>query len=267
MRVRVSGATGAMESMHAERISPAEAARAVFAERYGGARVVFLAGSVLRGEATPASDLDLVVVYERLPHAYREAFLHAGWPVETFVHDPETLGHYFEADRRRGIPSLARMVFEGVEVPRASEFSAGLKRTAAGLLEAGPPRWDAAELTLRRYRLTDWVDDIRHPRTPAELVASGTFLYADLADFFLLSQNLWAAHSKTIPRRLREVDAGFAERFMSAFEALFAEKRQGPVIALVEEVLRPFGGPLFEGFRRDSAPEDRVTASAPPADA
>lgn len=250
--------------MHAERIKPAAAAREIFAGRYNGARVVFLAGSVVRGEATPTSDLDLVVVYERLPHAYREAFLHAGWPVETFVHDPETLAHYFEADRRRGIPSLARMVSEGIEIPESSPFSGGLKRLASQLLEAGPPRWDKAELMTRRYRLSDWVDDIRHPRTPEELVASGTFLYADLADFFLLSRSLWTAHSKTIPRRLREVDAGFAQRFRDAFEALFAEKRQGPVIALVEEVLQPFGGILFEGFRRDSTPDDRAPSAAPP---
>lgn len=253
--------------MHAERIKPVEAARAIFAERYDGARVLFLAGSVVRGEATPTSDLDLVVVYERLPHAYREAFVHAGWPVETFVHDPETLRHHFESDRRRGIPSLMRMVTEGIEIPGASQFSADVKRSASELLEAGPPRWDAAELMRRRYRLSDWVDDIRHPRTPEELVASGTFLYADLADFFLLSRSLWTAHSKSIPRRLREVDAGFAERFRNAFEALFAEKRQGPVIALVEEVLAPLGGPLFEGFRRDSAPDDRAPSTATPADA
>lgn len=253
--------------MHTERITPADAAREIFAERYDGARVLFLAGSVVRGDATPASDLDLVVVYERLPHAYREAFFHAGWPVETFVHDPETLRHYFEIERRRGIPSLARMLTEGIEVPGASQFSADVKRSAAKLLEAGPTRWDAAELMLRRYRLSDWVDDIRCPRSPEELVASGTFLYADLADFFLLSKGLWTAHSKTIPRRLREVDARFAERFRDAFEALFVEKRQGPVIALVEEVLEPFGGILFEGFRRDSAPEERAPSDAPHADA
>lgn len=239
------------------RIEPREAAVEVWRERYAEARVVFLAGSVMRGEATPASDLDLVVAYERLPHARREAFLHAGWPVETFVHDPETLRHYFEVDRRRGVPSLMRMVVEGLEVPSPSEFSDELKRLASELLAAGPPRWDESELSLRRYRLTDWVDDIRHPRDDAELVASGTYLYADAADFYLRSRNLWSAHSKTIPRRLREVDPGLAERFRLAFESLFSEKRQGPAVALVEEILEPFGGLFFDGFRLDAPPENR----------
>ena len=211
---------------------------------------MFLGGSVMRGEATPASDLDVVVVYEQLPNAYREAFVHAGWPVEAFVHDPETLEHFFELDRRRGLPALMSMVGEGVEVPESSEFSARWKRRAVELLEAGPPPWDEEELTLRRYRLTDWVDDMRFPRSADELVATGAYLYQDAAEFYFRTRGLWSAHSKTIPRRLRRTDEAFAERFLKAFDALFTEKRAEPAAALVEELLEPFGGPLFEGFRK-----------------
>lgn len=214
---------------------------------------MFLAGSVIRGEATPASDLDIVVVYERLPNAYREAFAYGGWPVEAFVNDAETLEGFFELDRRRGLPAMMSMVWEGVEVPEASDFSDRLKRLARELLEAGPPPWDAEELTLRRYRLTDWVDDMRFPRSGEELVATGAWLYQDAAEFYFRTRGLWSAHSKTIPRRLREADADFAERFLRAFDALFAGKRPEPAVALVEELLEPFGGLLFEGFRREAS--------------
>lgn len=238
--------------MNMSKSSPVEAVRAVWRERYEGARVVFLGGSVMRGEATPTSDLDIVVVYERLPNAYREAFMYGGWPVEAFVNDAGTLEGFFEADRRRGVPAMLNMVWEGVEVPEASEFSARLKRIARELLEAGPPPWDEEELTLRRYRLTDWVDDMRFPRSDEELVATGAWLYQDAAEFYFRTRGLWSAHSKTIPRRLRETDALFAERFLRAFEALFAEKRPDPAIALVAELLEPFGGFFFEGFRKEA---------------
>jgi hypothetical protein len=241
--------------MDTSRLSPEEAAQRVWRERYAGARVLFLGGSVMRGEATPASDLDVVVVYERLPNAYREAFIHEGWPVEAFVHDAETLERFFEADRLRGLPSLMSMVGEGVEVPGPSEFSARCKRRAAELLEAGPPPWDEEELTLRRYRLTDWVDDLRFPRSGEELLATGAYLYQDAAEFYFRARGLWSAHSKTIPRRLRRTDEDFAEKFLRAFDALFTEKRPGPAAALVEEMLEPFGGLLFEGFRKE-APKD-----------
>lgn len=48
------------------RISPLECARGVCAQRYVEAGVVFLAGSVVREEQTTFSDVDLVIVYERL---------------------------------------------------------------------------------------------------------------------------------------------------------------------------------------------------------
>lgn len=248
--------------MFTERPSPIETARKIFAERYGGARVLLLAGSVMRGEATATSDLDIVVVYERLPHARRESFSCEGWPIEAFVHDPETMEHFIEVDRQRGVPAILRMVLEGVEVPAASEFSAGVKRRAREVYEAGPPRWDEDEMQLMRYRLTDWVDDLRQPRAAEELVGTGAYLYQDVAAFFLRSRGLWSAHSKTIPRRLREVDAVFADEFRRAFEALFVEKRQAPVIALVEEMLAPFGGLLFDGFKKDARPEERKPTDA-----
>ena len=204
----------------------------------------------MRGEATPASDLDIVLVYEHLPNAYREAFVYESWPVEAFVHDAGTLEEFFESDRRRGVPSLMSMVWEGLEVPEATEFSARLKHRARELLEAGPPPWDEEELTLRRYRLTDWMDDMRFPRSGEELVATGAWLYQDAAEFYFRTRGMWSAHSKTIPRRLRETDAAFAERFLRAFDALFAEKRPEPATALVAELLEPFGGFLFEGFRK-----------------
>jgi predicted nucleotidyltransferase len=239
-------------------VSPLEAARGVWGERYAGARVIFLAGSVMRGEATQTSDLDIVVVFEELADVYREAFTFGGWPVEAFVNDVDSLRHFYKVERKRGVPSLMRMVLEGVEVPEASEFSAGLRREAAEAYEAGPLPFDADELRLRRYRLTDWADDIRFPRSGEELVASGAWLYQDAADFFFRSRGLWSAHSKTVPRRMRETDAEFASKFLAAFEALFTEKRSEAAVALVEELLTPFGGTLFDGFRMDARLREKI---------
>ena len=39
-----------------------DAARIIREDRYAGAMAVFAAGSIVRGEGTPYSDLDLVVV-------------------------------------------------------------------------------------------------------------------------------------------------------------------------------------------------------------
>ncbi|MGB8507513.1 MAG: nucleotidyltransferase domain-containing protein [Pyrinomonadaceae bacterium] len=249
-----------MPTASTNRIDPTEAAQRIFAERHARASVLFLAGSVMRGEGTPTSDLDIVVVYQTLPNSYRESFMFEGWPVESFVHDPETLNDTFqEGDAKHGRPSLARMIVEGREIPAPSDFSASLKRRAVDFIAAGPPRWDEQDFRRMRYRLTDAVDDIRYPRTPEDLVATGAQLYELVSDFFLFSRHEWAASRKAIPPRLREVDADFAARFREAFESLFVEKHPAPVIALIEKMLEPFGGFLFDGYRHDAPATNRLT--------
>jgi hypothetical protein len=238
-------------------MTPVAAALEIFHARHAGARVIFLAGSVMRGEGTPSSDLDLVVVYEHLTTAYRESFAHRGWPVETFVNDAETLNYFLrEGDPASGFPSMTNMVLEGREIPAPCELSQSLKGIAAEVLAAGPPVWTDEELRGKRYFLTDKVDDIRHPRGDAELVATGAKLYEEAADFYLRSRGQWSAKGKAIPRRLREVDADFAARFRAAFETLFVLKRPHDVVALVEEMLAPCGGFLFDGYK-SYAPDDK----------
>src|SRR5204863_8980776 len=138
------------------------------------------------------SDLDLVVIFDKLPAAYRESFYFQGFPVEAFVHDPETLNYFLhDVDRPSGIPSLAQMILEGVEVPKPSELSGSLKELATSVLEMRPPALSEKEISKLRYNITSLVDDIRQPRSQAELVAAGTQLYEALADYYFRTNNLW----------------------------------------------------------------------------
>jgi hypothetical protein len=231
-------------------------ARLIYETQYPDAAAVLLAGSVVRGEATAHSDLDLVVLYERVPHAWRESFVCDGWPVEAFVHDVETLRYFFvEVDGRAGTPSLAAMVLEGVDVTAADPpgvVTAAAKQLAAAIIAAGPAAWDERELRQRRYVLTDLVDDLRAPRSHAERVAAGARLYELLADCILRAAGRWSARGKSIPRVLAQYDATLAARFVAAFDALFAGGDAAAVVALVDDVLRPLGGFLFEGHRLDA---------------
>jgi hypothetical protein len=211
-----------------------------------------LAGSVARGEATEHSDLDLVIVYERLPHAYRESFVDAGWPVETFVHDPETLDYFFmQVDGPAGVPSLARMVLDGIELA-PSALGQSLKARARAVLDAGPPPWSARELAQRRYMITDLVDDLRAPRSAAERVATGARLYELLGDCLLRARGCWSARGKNLPRALATVDAQLGADFVSAFERLFTAGETAPLVHFCNAALHPYGGLLFAGFRLDA---------------
>lgn len=222
----------------------------ILASKYSDAHVIFLAGSIVRGEGTAYSDLDLVVIFDKLPTAYRESFYFQGLPVEAFVHDAETLNYFlYELDRPSGVPSLAQMILEGVEVPEASDFSQTLKRLAASVIASRPPTLSEEDIRKLRYNLTNLVDDIRQPRSKDELVASGTELYKELADYYLRTNNLWSAKGKSIPRILKQADADLCLRYCNSFEELFVNGQPVKVIALAEEILEPNGGFLFDGHK------------------
>jgi len=243
------------------RADPLATASEIVARRYEGAAVTFLAGSVMRGEGTATSDLDLVVVYERIDAAFRDSFIYEGWPVEAFVHDPETLRYFFlKVDRPGGVPSLPHMVSTGTPLPCATNFSRALQAFASEVLVGGPPPWNDDKLCLSRYSITSLVDDLRSPRSRAELIATGTALYAALADHFLLGQGHWSASGKSIPRRLASVAPELASRFNEAFDLLFTSGRTEEAIGLCAAVLAPSGGWLFDGYRATAPADWRIRA-------
>lgn len=223
-------------------------------EKYPFAEIAFLAGSYVRGEATAFSDLDIVVICEDLTMAYRESFYFENFPVETFVHDAETLNYFFEQDADRGIPSLPQMVSEGIAVPEETELSRKLKNLANKILQ-NPPKISKQKLDQMRYGVTDLINDLREPRSKEELTATATELYNLLADFYFRANGLWSAKNKGVPRVLRKNDPELCEEYCESFEELFAEGNQQKVIKLTEKILKPHGGFLFDGLKLD-APKD-----------
>lgn len=220
--------------------------------RYPDAKAVLLSGSVLRGQDTPYSDLDIVVLYEELPHARRESFIHNDWPVEVFINDPETLKYFCEEfDLKSFEPIMPTMLLESVLIAGDKNFVSEIQEYAKKLIDKGPAPLTEEEHRRFRYSITDTIDDLRQPRGKAELQASGVVLYSQIANYYFRSQNQWCARSKSIPRKLHEVDQTFAKDFIDAFDNLF----QGDttlVIALTKSLLEPYGGFLFDGYTLDA---------------
>ena len=232
--------------------------RQIFDGKYPTANVILLAGSLLRGEGTPYSDLDLIDIFDQLPNAWRESFDFQGYPVEAFVHDPETLNYFlFESVRTSTSPAMARMVVEGVEVPGPSEISRSLKRIAADLIASGPPKLSDEDERKSRYTITNLIDDIRQPRSREELVASGAELYGALANYYFRTNGLWPAINKSIPRAFSKADPDLYSRFREGFDRLFTDGRCDKVITLAEEILKRHGGFLFDGYKQDASPTSR----------
>ncbi|MCF6289108.1 MAG: nucleotidyltransferase domain-containing protein [Proteobacteria bacterium] len=229
--------------------SPIETTKQLCKDKYADAMYVLLAGSIIRGEATKTSDLDIVVIYKDIVQAYRASYYYGGYPVEVFVHSLATLEYFFELDKQAGIPSLINMVEEGIEVSNGSNLSSKVKDLAHQFLKKGPPDWGITEIDNARYTITDMIDDIRDPRSVEELYATASVLYSSLANYYFRSQNLWSARGKSIPRRMAKIDASFTEIFTSSFNTLFNSVDPQKVIELSQNILAKDGGFLFNGHK------------------
>ena len=118
----------------------------MYRSRYNGASFAFVAGSILRGQGTHLSDIDLVVVFDSLEAAYRESFVLEGVPVEAFVHDAGTLAWFINDDVSRGIPSILNMIAEGASIGNALADAEMLREAVSRRLLAGPPALTPAKL-------------------------------------------------------------------------------------------------------------------------
>jgi|GEM_PF-262551 GNAT superfamily N-acetyltransferase/predicted nucleotidyltransferase len=247
----------------AERQSPYIVAEQLLSSRYKGADVAFVAGSFRRGEATESSDIDLVVIFPKLEKAYRESFIYNDWPIEAFVHDPETLNYFFwEVDAKDGTPSLPYMVVEGQPIPESHPLVYSLKSLADRVLDSGPPLFSEDQLRNARYGIGDLLDDLKSPRNTFEEKTIVAKLHEQLGDFWFRAQGRWSASGKHIPRRMSKLDEMFGEKWAAAFSSAFAGQSSN-LIQLTEDILNQYGGVLFDGYHRDAPADWRKPLLAP----
>lgn len=244
--------------MMIQRPDPMQTINKLIQERYSNAKAVFLAGSVPQKQETATSDLDIVIIFDRLPNAYREAFLYEGWPIDAFIHDPETLLYFFERiDIPSFFPALPNMVANGIQVPQETPLGNKLQQKALQLLSI-PLKVDLAALDTRRFLITDLIDDLRVVQNNHEEMAIIFRLYEKLAEFYLLAHNQWVGSGKQLAKRLTAFNAEIAKQFCSVFKQPHDTKK---IIAFAEDILKPHGGLLWDGFKSEAPKAYRMSES------
>lgn len=229
------------------RLTPIEAAHQFITKYFPNCQGALLAGSVIRGEATETSDLDIVIFDSNLASSYRESLMDFGWAIEVFAHNLTSYKQYFEQDMKRARPSLPRMVSEGIVLKDVGIIDA-IKKEANIVLEMGPEEWTIETINTKRYFITDALDDFIGCSNRAEELFIANTLAELVSEFVLRTNRKWIGASKWVVRALRQHDEEFASQFVEAFDSYYKTGEKQQVIHMVEEVLRPFGGRLFQGF-------------------
>lgn len=220
---------------------------------------LLLAGSIIRNEGTKYSDLDIVVIYQSLQRAYRESFIFDGVLVETFVHDPETVNYFLNNfDKLDNSSTLAQMIVEGIEIPYSTPLSREIKKVANEYIIAGPNELNKQNIDNMRYAITNLVDDIRDSKNKPELLGTMSYLYTSLSEFYFKANGYWAGSDKYVSRLLKKYDVNLEKKLFDAFSTAIKDVNIDKVIEIAEDILKPFGGFLFDGYRLDATEEMRI---------
>jgi hypothetical protein len=144
--------------------------------------------------------------------------------------------------------SAGQMVSSGLVIRNSAELADRLRAEAQAVVDAGPPAVDDEELALRRYGVTDGLDDVRGDPEGDETLLTAANLAREVAELHLTLASAWIGTRKWLLRQLRETNPAFADRFVSAIRA-HAGGDVTPLMALAEDVLEASGGRLFDGYR------------------
>ncbi len=224
---------------------PREILDARFPDALGG----LVAGSTARGDDTPSSDLDLIVLLAGRPAPMRRTERVQGRLVEFFVHTEDSFVAFVDRERLLRRSPLLHMCAQGLVIRDDDGRLARLQDLARDRCSTGPAGLTGDELDDRRYRLTALLDDLTDETDPVDRAALAAAVFTDVADLALVSRGHWTGTGRWLTRRLREIDPGLGERLAAGLQAAV----HGDVSALRscgDAELDRIGGSLDSGYER-----------------
>jgi predicted nucleotidyltransferase len=197
---------------------------------------IVVAGSIVRGEAGPTSDFDIVVVHAE-SWRLRDQRRFDGVPAELFVNPPERIRRYFENEHREGRPCTANMLATGEVLPGAEPIVDELVAEAREWL-AKPLAPTTIELTSRRYGAVDTLDDARDV-IASDPAAAALLLRAaveQIAAYAFWQRAMFQPRRKDLVRALGAIDPIAADH-VRAFAEARGEDALRIAVALAGHVL------------------------------
>jgi mannose-6-phosphate isomerase-like protein (cupin superfamily) len=145
------------------------------------------------------------------------------------------------------------MILNGQEVTESTVFSHQIKNVAYEYWELGPVAWEEDTIDKERFLITDLLEDIQSPVNKSEQIASAVALFVKLGNFYFRAKSKWCASNKSLIRYLELDNPELAATFIKSFDAVFQLGDAKQLIILVQKILAPYGGILWDGFRASAS--------------
>ncbi|ASF38068.1 nucleotidyltransferase [Halobacillus halophilus] len=219
-------------------------ARAFIDLYFPACQIAVLSGSVVRGEETHSSDLDIVIIDQE---PFRKSYYYCEWPIEAFVHNENSLEDAFFIETQHGVPLMTRMCAEGTVLKGGKEAEKIIEEAQGSLLE-GPSALSPSKLDELRYAISDKLDDLEGSTMPEEDIYSVSALIESLHQFILRINQKWVGEGKWMYRSLKNYDEALAGQLTKCLQSFYTRQEKGELIKFVDEILAPHGGRLFHDY-------------------
>jgi hypothetical protein len=188
---------------------------------------IVAAGTIIRGNPGPSSDLDLHVLHRR-PERQRVQRFFNGVPAELFVNPPGQVARYLDGERHDGRQMTAHMLATGFVVYEDDPALGHLRERAAAAL-ASTPEPSPAFLTRQRYTVATWLEDAEDVAgEDAELCAALLCRAVDAAvEHRFWTARRWQPRHKDMLHALTALDGRLARDVRAFYRtADLAERRR-----------------------------------------
>ncbi|BCL78449.1 nucleotidyltransferase [Ktedonobacteria bacterium brp13] len=230
------------------------AAKAIVNEQFPTCDAAFLVGSTVRTEATPTSDLDIVIISRNATSPYEESFTAYGWPVDIIFHTESSLYKFLKFDIIRRRPVLAYMINEGIVLKDSDGFAQTVKESATEAFAAGPAPLSEHEMTHMRCELTKLYDDFVSSPSRAERLILGPGLAYNAMKLMLSFNRQWTGEGKWAYRALYDYSPELADEFLQAIETFYRQDDNALLAAFALRILNAAGGRFSESIVRGKKP-------------
>jgi hypothetical protein len=231
-----------------ERMEGFAAARTFLHAYYPDSLAALLFGSVARGEATPTSDLDILIVSSEDTRFYRKSYRDYGWVIEVFIGSQIFNEEKIQRPPVNHSPSYLTSWAEGIILKDHDDFARNLKEKAIRFLERGPDPLTEQQINQYRYVITEWRDDLIDSKSYEEGLFIAYELAAKTAELFLAYNRQWIGERKALYWALQRSEHQIAKQLIVDLEFFYRTGEKERVIAVIGTILDLVGGKLYEGY-------------------
>ncbi|MGO4533722.1 nucleotidyltransferase domain-containing protein [Leifsonia sp. 2MCAF36] len=218
-------------------------------DQYPDATTIVLGGSSSTGRRTATSDIDILLIapataFGEGSDSDARVVHREGERIDVFAYTVEAFRDWSERDFASLRPVLPFLLTEGSPLRIGDEFDE-LHRWSAERLARGPSL-SPHQLELRRYAITDLLDDFTDANDPLQITAIRADLFRSLAELALLRSDAWLGSGKWLARRLHAADPRSAE----ALARFATESGTAAAADVAAALLDDLGGRVDSDFVR-----------------